>query len=917
MKMYKIVCSIGLAIIMMPCRQFGFLQQQYAAVNSLRTRIEKKRVRPEQIFSEMKKIGLTAGDLKINEVSELNDEATDFLNQAGYVDTSGKPIRNVVNLLSVNQPPMLGKAQDQPIPSAPATRPARKVPTKTVIEPIVQVVQKQSEIRQASQQPVAQAMMAELSQSFVNNGLLVFLDDTESDENPKGKFAVMSSDLTSAILQKAGPIVASASLIANILEAKKPEEKDPQKLLQRLEDTLAKSGDLTEEDYKEKKSIYLSVVAFDDVAAKVWTIKEINASLYLLLPDNYLQGKRIDKESVKIFANQAHITQIEQQLGLKVNHMKTVTLHEIKKPLPAPEFADYFIEALWDTASNKSSLFVTNAEYPAQSKNMIPAWSIFICGHGDINHSIADLSIPQFKKFLEYLENKINTRLLFYSSCFAAGINAELIYKDAKTKIDATYPFAIITQALTDAPTQGTFLRLHLEQGKLVAKTDVAYADFLKLITSSDIINYHEAAALVTPNFQEADLGSLPQIKFPGLAWFSVLDDNKVFAIGSILAKTRTQPLNIKTFFARTTKKADPLAILLYTHDIPFELIIDIPTTNGFSPEIVSMVPGDTMHYIKKLSSITYDVDDLLNAFVLIDGLEPQKVFIIDEVTGKFSETMKDVLKDSIETPPPHAITLQNIVIKLTKEKNIIYFMYKDILYKVIGILKKENLAKAATVDDENEYSRFLTLHGVKKATTITPQLIQDLQTKAETLFAQKMTYWQAYQNIVHTLDSMPNNSALHIPKIVGAPCPAEHSICWWDSLTELQQYTTFNMHKIIWFDKIELCDERGSCFRRHRDVIIDVTKPETIIFYKDYAGKNPVSMSRSVISALVEDYVPAYTEIFKYFAEHTRLVEPSKKEIEARPVKKLLTPAAVAEIEKVQAKKAVEIEKTKAKTKN
>ena len=152
-------------------------------------------------------------------------------------------------------------------------------------------------------------------------------------------------------------------------------------------------------------------------------------------------------------------------------------------------------------------------------------------------------------------------------------------------------------------PLQKVFFKIYvLSKNKLKVKISVRYSDFLNKVTTSDIINYRELAAPFVVGFKNEhglELSHLPQIKFPGLPWFSVIDNDKVVNIGSILAKTRTKPLDIATFFAKKDKKADPLGILLYAETIPFELIINTIEM----PAIISMIPGDAIHHIKKISS--------------------------------------------------------------------------------------------------------------------------------------------------------------------------------------------------------------------------------------------------------------------------------------------------------------------------
>ena len=157
----------------------------------------------------------------------------------------------------------------------------------------------------------------QLTPMFATNGLLIFLGD---GGNPK-LLGLITSDMLSAFIQDAGPIVASASIIAGIHEIEMPQEKDERKLYERL----TKIRDLdepTHQDELEKKQIIFSAVNFDAQITNKWIIKEINPSLYLLVPKKYLQSKGIHDDDVQSFNDQGPVTRAEQELGLKVNHMK-------------------------------------------------------------------------------------------------------------------------------------------------------------------------------------------------------------------------------------------------------------------------------------------------------------------------------------------------------------------------------------------------------------------------------------------------------------------------------------------------------------------------------------------------------------------------------------------------------------------
>lgn len=516
------------------------------------------------------------------------------------------------------------------------------------------------------------------------NGLLIFLDDLESNDH----LGVVTSGFLKAIVDQAGPIVASASVIVNAQGNALIREKDLHVLARRYKQLADQDDPLTEEESQEVKDIGFSVARFNDQKAKNWVIKKINSALYLLIPKQYIEAKNIALKDVMVSFKEPKskkglksVTPTELKLGLKVNHMKTATLIGIKKPTEAFNTATYFMKAVWDSNNQNSSIFVTNKEYAAQCTQPF-TWALYITGHGSFGKRIVNMSLSDFKLFLSFLETKIHTSLLYYDACYAAGYNSKTIYEERSRLTAKAYPFTIITQALTDAPTLEFLISVYWDDNALLLDNIGKFSTFFTLLESG-IIDYRRVIAALTPKFKYEDIlalfgvGGVPQVKIPGVEWFSVMDKNTV-SIGSTLAKYRKKPLSIANFFARKGKQSDPYALLLYADDIPFELIIDTQRM----PIVVSMIPGKAEHHIAKVSSAIHSIDTLINGFLDLEGPIPSKIFRIDQLTGVYSDAIGNVLNlDTKDT----VITLHNLVL-MTPSANREYaitFTYNDKTYTI------------------------------------------------------------------------------------------------------------------------------------------------------------------------------------------------------------------------------------------
>jgi hypothetical protein len=547
-------------------------------------------------------------------------------------------------------------------------------------------------------QPVTgtdQTFNIDIRNSNNKRAVLIFLDDSESDD----AIGIITNDFLVAFFQQAGPIIVSASIIDNARLKESPTTTDLQMLIKRYKELEFIWSMLNNAEVKEMRNIARYFASFDVISAARWIIKEITPELYLFIPRAYLKMLAIDESGVALRVHQASITAIERQLGLKVNHMKTITdIEQIKKTRSVP-YAYYFMDALYNSMQGGSStIFVTKREYHQYKDKHIPSWTMYVSGHGSMGTAIVYLPVSQFKNFLNFLEYEIQTTLLYYWSCYAAGITSKELYKEVKNGIDRTYPFAVITQAITDAAIFGVLMNFRVDNNNCVRIIPFKkYDQFVKVTTSEEVIDYKQITACIVPEILSLGVESLlPQLKLPGLPWFSVIHEDKVCSIGSVLAETRTKPLNIERFFARRGKKAAPLGILLYPADLPFELIINSKTEQNLPPAMISMMPGDALHHIHKLSSSVHSVEDLIRSFLQIRRLGPHKLFFIDEIHGKRNDCS--------------TITIRDVVIALRPQNNTFYYMHNGTLFK--------NAIEADNEEDAMQYKKLLQkriVDGTKK----------------------------------------------------------------------------------------------------------------------------------------------------------------------------------------------------------
>jgi len=595
---------------------------------------------------------------------------------------------------------------------------------------------------------------------FASRSLLIFLDDSEDAPRAIGHTLMV------ALYQKAAPILVSASLLAVVARDRVTmahsiarEERFYFDILDRVRETIISSiraGKTTKEiaDIINKNYLYfpddLPFATNNKLVSEVfgtifnpdeWIIKDVNGSidrygnytsgsLYLLIPKAYL-AKELDLENYKSLprplAPDATVTEMERKLGLKIDHMLTLSPKEYAYlRRTRPDDRNYLIHTLWNNRLKTSDVFLTKSDYfyggsvetlrqglthkewivfmkdlkseYDKKKTTQPTWAIYITGHGN-EGSIVGLTIPEFKDLLYFLDTKINTKLFIYSSCYAAATNSKLAYGDLKQAGSGRpYSFAIATEALTEAPVSLIPPKLaigplradniDMQNRWLKINSPLNFKAFVDNVSQPSTINFSTALAPILSQAHESHgrikisaIQNLPQIRFPGIGWFAIIDaQNNVFSIGNILAKTRTEPLNISRFLTRKHKAGDPSAILLYTEAVPFPFLISKQW-----PAIVSMIPGNAIHYLERIDSQTKTVDivTILEAFLQITGLNHDKEFWIDTIQAP------DVLPASTEgvpfLPPTKSgfVVITNVYIHLFPS----YTLQAEIMFNHAGKL--------------------------------------------------------------------------------------------------------------------------------------------------------------------------------------------------------------------------------------
>lgn len=515
--------------------------------------------------------------------------------------------------------------------------------------------------------------------------LLIFLDEQESEFGTlsfdSGKLDAISLKLLQALYQKAAPILVSRNLLINVLgwqtlslKAKKEAEWDaftklhgkvsrpsPHQKLKKYYDAVTKV--LNEYPKKSEEQIRKELPSisdyYEDAEPGASTFAHVNPdvfrtlilelldfnplewimrqtadrNMYLLVPRTYIPS--FSKYTPRVLSQKDKLTSMELHLGLKIEHMLEPAEEDLKD---IREKQRHGSEANADAyfINNLEQIFVTRTDYrhDALPFNKMPAWVIYMAGHGLMNKVIAFLSLDNFTHFLHFLETNILTKLFAYSSCYAVGTNIRVIFGELRSAASGRYSFAIATEGVADKTVGGGSIDISLknidfERKKLRISTPLNFKKFVTE-TQADVINYDEALGAI---FQSSkDVAETPHLRLPGLEWFAVRDVNKyTISLGPVvsIAKTepqwRSRPLRLSSYLKARNIREDQLqAILLYVHEVPYPIIIDIK----HMPKFISMIPGETFHAFSELSA-PFDLKTISYAFSTNND---NKIFFFDRL---------------------------------------------------------------------------------------------------------------------------------------------------------------------------------------------------------------------------------------------------------------------------------------------
>ena len=520
---------------------------------------------------------------------------------------------------------------------------------------------------------------------------MIILSDSMNKETVQTEEINLTHQLMTSLHQKAGPVIASASLYRNVVDRQ-----------QRFKKKLKKKSSIESEMVRLYQETNEQIAINQDVSS-------INSRLSMpWYKANFPQLSRLKESQV----NQLHFNFFCYQFFLDMK------LWNIYNPssgvllfLPTsfvgilntgPQVLPTVIE---DKKENMlqalQSIFLKNEDQ----------WIIYLSGHGHMESRVqealvAGFSLFEFQQILQLLNDTIKTKLLVYGSCYAGGVHTVKPYQDQRLK----YPVVVLS--LTDAPTYvfGYFANMKLppydNQHKLI-EADVKLGKGLQYSYMQHFYQFFDRAwqgkidmklLQLISNFFVCDgvsrchlhkVENIPLVRKAGSNVFNALSDHHLQDLAK-LAKDKSDEVIIQT---------NP--ILLYRKKID-----QIVTNAQDIAPVVSMIPGLQGYEITTVAASDVPLSAVLKKmFSSLDDAETDAIFFIKKLLCRDdlihlgqSSTFKNVIILNSDYFTPRFIDKEaDLYVYLqSNDKNYLLFWKNNSCIDVVPIdLKQAEIMKS------------------------------------------------------------------------------------------------------------------------------------------------------------------------------------------------------------------------------
>lgn len=436
-----------------------------------------------------------------------------------------------------------------------------------------------------------------------------------------------------------------------------------------------------------------------------WTIYKTNDNtLVIFMPGAYKQ----DPNEPNIIGN---LKKDELISGIKISHLKPITDN---KQAPTP------IIDKQDLANYLKEILVTREDFKNISEEYLNRWDIYLNGHGTTTavsqkDAVAGMSIKNFDKFLDFLNNKINTRSLLYDTCYA-GAHLAIPYKYQQAEREAREKDLNYTVISTTSLSNITLTELLKENNISYATTNFAsyFKDlesfFTKINTAekganalqniptlADIIkhvsSWENSYELDQPGESGRHWLQIPTVRFPHTDRFTIISAQDFNLTDSAIRHAINQKKE-KMIIPEETK-----AILLESHYIPIPIEI-----KGYTmPLIIPKELDGKDYFFKKISMPNIKIIDFVMMFKMVTDKLPEvsniSGFYFDEIEIKIKKDEAAKLNENFY--PENRCSFYNVRIVPGGDYNFFVSLYFGNKSKLKVIITPETGLSVMTYNND------------------------------------------------------------------------------------------------------------------------------------------------------------------------------------------------------------------------
>lgn len=338
---------------------------------------------------------------------------------------------------------------------------------------------------------------------------------------------------------------------------------------------------------------FLKTTSFNRAEWQVYTTQDNAMLLFIPLIDPFISYLALLKDT-KNTSNQTNISTGEFLLGFKINHLQPInnplSLLKYVKPQRTIDSLKKYLE----------EVLVTYADVKHIGTTYLNRWDIVLMGHGFSAYKekglISGMHVSSFEMFLDFLNQKIQTRTLFYISCYSGGKNLKKPYRfsvEHQEERDKDFNFIIISGSMFD-------LELKVDKNFSANIGFNTYFkklnDYFKGIRTTSLANIIKEIRIGTLDLslhKKISALHMPTIRFPHTGWFKITDiDARVFTLdNSVIMRAINQSKN-KIIVPGTTE-----LVLLDTRYIPIPVIIEGTSMPLLTPQDVHQ----TAYFFKEI----------------------------------------------------------------------------------------------------------------------------------------------------------------------------------------------------------------------------------------------------------------------------------------------------------------------------